>query len=139
MDLIFSVNWYLVGSGTLLGMMVGMLWYSPLLFCNPWLNAMGISKVDIAESGVSQSAAYTTSTFAHALLSFVTGVLVVNLKVHGFQNGMILGFILWLGFNFTSVIKYVFFETRPWALFLIDAGYDIACFTLTGGIFAQWQ
>lgn len=135
----FSVSWLLVGGGTLLGMVAGMLWYSPVLFCHPWLRAMGLKMEDIGESGVSMAAAYSTSTLASALLSFVTGLLVLNLNVHGFFNGMLLGFILWLGFNFTSVIKYVFFETRPWALFFIDAGYDIVCFTLTAGIFAQWQ
>jgi hypothetical protein len=139
MDLSFSVNWYLVGGGTVLGMVIGMLWYSPLLFCNLWLKTMGIKMADIAESGISQAAAYTTSTFAHALMSFVMGFFILNLKIHGFSYGMILGLICWAGFNFTSVIKYVFFETRPWTLFLIDAGYDIACFMLTGGIFAQWQ
>jgi hypothetical protein len=139
MELDFSVNWYLVGGGKLLGMVVGMLWYSPLLFCKLWLKTMGISMADIDESGMSKGAAYATSTLAHALLSFITGFLILNLKVHGFHYGMILGLVFWLGFNFSSVIKYVFFETRPWTLFLIDAGYDIACFTLTGGIFAQWQ
>jgi len=139
MNLNFSVNWYLVGGGTLLGMVIGMLWYSPLLFCSLWLKAMGLSIADIAESGISQNAAYLTSTLAHALLSFVTGFLLLNMHVHGFFNGMIFGLVFWLGFNFTSVIKYVFFETRPWRLFLIDAGYDIACFTLTAGIFGQWQ
>jgi hypothetical protein len=139
MELSFSVNWHLVAGGTLLGMVVGMLWYSPLMFCHVWLKTMGISMSDIAESGVSKAAAYSTSTLAHAILSFVTGSLVLNLHAHGFLSGMLLGILFWLGFNFTSVIKYVFFETRPWALFLIDAGYDIICFTLIGGVFAQWQ
>jgi hypothetical protein len=100
---------------------------------------MGLNMADIAESGISPSAAYAVSTLAHVLLSFVMGLLVLNLGIHGFHHGILLGLLLWLGFNFTSVIKYVFFETRPWSLFLIDAGYDITCFTLIGGIFAQWQ
>ena len=67
------------------------------------------------------------------------GLLVLNLKVHGFGAGILLGVLMWLGFNFTTTIKYVFFETRPWTLFLISAGYDLVCFGLIGGVFAQWQ
>jgi hypothetical protein len=139
MNLNFSVNPYLILAGTLLGMVTGMFWFSPLAFGNPWLKAMGLKMPDIDESGVSHPLAYGATTFAQVALSFVTGLMVLNLGVHGFHNGMLLGLLMWFGFNFSSVFKYIFFETRPWSLFLIDAGYDIACFTLTAGIFAQWQ
>ena len=139
MDLNFSINWYLVGAGTLLSMLIGMLWYSPLLFCNIWLKAVRLKKEDMAASRASHFPAYTVSVLAHAILSLVLGVMVLNLNIHGFQYGMILGLLFWLGFNCTSVIKYVFFEKRPWILFLMNAGYDIICFALIGGIFAQWQ
>lgn len=94
---------------------------------------------DITESHIPPWAAYLTNIIAHILLSFIIGVLILDLQIQGIHFGMVLGLICWLGFNFTSVIKYVFFETRPFKLFLINAGYDIVCFTLIGGVFAQWQ
>jgi hypothetical protein len=139
MTLNFSVQWLPVLVCALIPMIAGMLWYSPLLFAEPWMRSMGINMSDVKESGLSSSRAYAASTFASLILSLVMGVIVLSTNTSGFLGGVVLGFIVWLGFNFTSVFKYIFFEDRPWSLFLIDAGYDIACFTLIGGVLAVWR
>ncbi|MFP4378722.1 MAG: DUF1761 family protein, partial [Spirochaetales bacterium] len=58
----FAVGWVYLVAGTLATMVVGALWYSPLLFAGPWMRSLGLRDGDIEASGVPAAPGYLAST-----------------------------------------------------------------------------
>ena len=100
-------------------MLIGWLWYSPLLFGRVWKEAVGLRDEELPNPGP----ALAGSAAAGFIMSYMLGYFVMATHSVTWFTGMILGVIIWLGFVFTSQILGVLFASRPWKLFLIDVGY----------------
>ena len=52
--------------------------------------------------------------------------------------GMKVGFAVWLAFVMTVQLTEVLFGNRPRNLFLINTGYQMACYLVMGAILGKW-
>lgn len=120
-------------------MFLGMVWYSPRVFGRVWMESLGINLNDIADSGVQVRLAYFAALFSAVLLSYGLAVAVRALDLRGFFVGTLLGGLVWLFFNFTSMLKIRFFEDRPLRLFLLNSGYDLLSYAVIGGILSEFR
>lgn len=132
-----SINFLAVIVATIVSMVLGALWYS--VFSKPWMSALGINLNDIEEARLSMTSAYIASTVCSLILAVSFAFLVSALNVRYIVVGVAMGAFVWVGFNFTSMLKLVFWEDRPWSLLFIDGGYDLINFMLVGGIVAGWR
>jgi hypothetical protein len=111
-------------------MVIGFLWYSPLLFARPWMVAMGYDpddKARIAEMQKSAGPMYGISLLASLISAFVLAKVLVGMTIYSALYGMKIGFAVWLAFVATVQLTDKMFGQRPMKLFLINTGYQLVC------------
>jgi len=122
-------------------MVVGFLWYSPLLFAKPWTVLMGYDPNDKAKMEAmrkSAGKAYAISFVASLVAALVLGKVIEVTTVNSALYGMKIGFAMWLGFVTTVQLTAKLFGNQPTKLYLINTGYQLVCYLAMGAILAVW-
>lgn len=130
-----EVNWIAVALCAVSSLVLGGLWYSPMLFAKAWQRAAGLSD-EAAQSGnmaVIFGGAFLLSLVAAALFAMFIGteMSVAHATAAGFSAGL-----CWVAASFG--INYLF-ERRSLSLWLINGGYHTLQFTLFGLIIGLMQ
>jgi hypothetical protein len=136
---VLGVNLVVVVIAAVATMVIAFLWYSPLLFANPWMLAMGYDpndKAGLDEMRKGAGKLYGISFLASLAAAFVLGKVVVVTVVTSIPYGMKVGFAMWLGFAATIQLNDMLFAKRPLKLFLINTGYQLVCYVVMGAILA---
>ena len=136
-----GINFLAVAVAALATMVLGFLWYSPLLFARPWMRLMGVDPDDKAKLAEMQSNAgklYGLSFLASLLSAVVLAKIIDITSVDTILYGMKIGFAVWLGFVATVQLTGALFSKQPTMLFLINTGYQLVCYLAMGAILAKW-
>jgi hypothetical protein len=123
-------------------LVVGFLWYSPLLFAKPWMREMGYDmndKAKIKEMQKSAGPAYLASFVASLVSAFILALFFHEMHVPNVHYGLLVAFHVWLGFVATVQLTGVLFMKQSMKLFAINTGYQLACYMVMGSILAVWQ
>ena len=123
-------------------MLVGFLWYSPVLFAKPWMKEMGYDpndKVKTAEMQKSAGPAYAGSLVAGLISAFVLALFLHWMRAEGAYIGAMTGFHVWLGFVATVQLTGALFSKQSMKLFAINTGYQLACYLVMGAILGAWK
>jgi hypothetical protein len=130
-----QINYLAVLVGAILNMVIGAVWYSPLLFAKPWMKATGKSM----NSAGSPTTGYALSALCSLVVAWVLAYFIGLIDVTGFTAGMAIGFWAWLGFVVTTHAANYVFEGRSRKLYAINVGYSLVAFVLIGGLLAVWR
>ena len=136
-----GVNLWSVLVAAVATMILGFLWYSPLLFAKPWTVAMGYDPNDKAKMDEMRKGAgklYGITFVASLISAFVLAKIIDVTTVNSALYGMKIGFAVWLGFVTTVQLTSTLFKKRPIKLYLIDTGYQLVCYLAMGAILAKW-
>ena len=136
-----GVNLWSVLVAAVATMILGFLWYSPLLFAKPWTLAMGYDPNDKAKMDEMRKGAgklYGITFVASLISAFVLAKIIDVTTVNSALYGMKIGFAVWLGFVTTVQLTSTLFKKRPIKLYLIDTGYQLVCYLVMGAILARW-
>ena len=122
-------------------MILGFLWYSPLLFAKPWIVLMGYdpndkAKLDEMRKGTGKT--YTLAFVASLISAFVLAKIIDVTSVTTAIYGMKVAFAVWLGFVTTVQLTGALFSKQPTKLYLINTGYQLVCYLAMGAILAVW-
>jgi hypothetical protein len=123
-------------------MMVGFLWYSPLLFAKAWMREMGYDPNDKAkteEMKKSAGPAYGGSFLASLVSAFILALFLHWLRVESLHFGLMVGFHVWLGFVATVQFTSALFTKQSMKLFAINTGYQLVCYLAMAAILAVWR
>jgi hypothetical protein len=137
-----GVNVWAVLVCALVTMVAGFLWYSPVLFANPWMVLMGYDpndKARIAEMQKSAGPSYAMSLVASILSAIVLGKIIEVAKVDSALYGMEIGLAIWLGIVTTVQLTNALFSRQPFKLYLINTGYQAVCYLAMGAILGGWR
>src|SRR6266852_9466837 len=107
-----SLNWLAILVAGLSTMVVGFLWYSPLLFAKSWVREMGYDPNDKArmeEMKKSAGPAYGGSFVASLLSAYILALFLHMLQNYTVLFGLLIGFHVWLGFVATVQLTGVLF------------------------------
>jgi surface polysaccharide O-acyltransferase-like enzyme len=136
-----GINPWAVLACAIATMVIGFLWYSPILFANPWMRLMGFDPNDKAKLAELQKGAgklYGLS-FAASIVSAVVLAKIIDItSVNTISYGMKIGFAVWLGFVTTVQLTAALFGKQPTKLYLINTGYQLICYLTMGAILAKW-
>jgi hypothetical protein len=138
---ILGVNLWAVLAAGVAAMMVGFLWYSPLLFAKPWMALMGYDPTDKAKTEELQQGAgklYAISFLASLVTAFVLGKVIHISTVNSALYGAKIGGALWLGFVATVQLTDGLFAKKPANLYLINTGYQLVSYLTMGAILGMW-
>jgi hypothetical protein len=137
-----GLNMWAVLACALATMVVGFLWYSPLLFANPWMKLMGYDandKAKIAEMQKSTGPSYAMSLIASLLSAAVLDKIILISTVHSPLHGIKVALAVWLGFVTTVQLTNALFSRQPARLYAINTGYQLVCYVVMGAILAVWR
>jgi hypothetical protein len=123
-------------------MVVGFLWYSPLLFAKPWMREMGYDPNDEAkteEMKKSAGKAYGGSFVASLISAFTLALVLHGLRAEDWHFGIMASFHIWLGFVATVQFTGALFMKQSMKLFGINTGYQLVCYLVMGTILTVWK
>lgn len=126
-----------VVAGGLISMIIGFLWYSPMLFGNKFMALMEWSK-DTQEMKDSSKTPYIWSAVLSLLMSLILSYFIHAIGATTLFAGAQIGFLLWLGFMIPITATTVLYENRSKGLFLLNNGYHLVVLLVVGGVIAQW-
>ena len=143
-----SVNPAAVLVSAVLFFFLGSLWYSNMMFAQPWQNSVGITK----ETMEKRIAAGETNIFSSLVLMFASGLLMsyvlaqfiermirLQPKKDPFHVAVETAWWAWLGFIATYLIGPVAFESKSWVYYTINSGYWLCGMLMTGAIVGYWR
>src|SRR6266853_1472218 len=90
-----NLNWLAILLAAISTMVVGFLWYSPLLFAKAWMKEMGYDPNDRAkteEMKKTAGPAYAGSFVASVLSAFTLALILHGLQAEDLHFGLMLGF-----------------------------------------------
>ena len=129
-----QLNFFAVFLAALASFLLGAVWYSPWFFKRIWMESCGLTELDLQQINhvMVFGGSFVLCLFIALSLSLFIGSN-VNVGV-AVGTGFIIG-LCWV--SCALGIGYIF-EQRPLKLFLVNAGYCILQFSLTGLVLGLW-
>jgi len=137
-----SLNWLAILVAAASTMILGFLWYSPLLFAKAWTREMGYDPNDKAkmdEMRKSAGPAYAGSFAASLLSAFTLALILHGMRAESLQFGIMASFHIWLGFVATVQFTGALFAKQSMTLFAINTGYQLVSYLVMGAILVLWK
>ena len=134
-----SVNYLAVLVAAIVAMVIGGLWYSPMLFGNIWMRLSGLSGKDMKkakEKGMAKS--YLLTFIGSLVAACVLATLLGMIGATNLTQALQLACLLWVGFFVTSALSSVLWEGKPWALYLINVLCHLVTLIVTALILVSW-
>ena len=136
-EILAGINFLAVIVSALSAFVVGWLWYGPL-FGKQWMKLNGFTEEQIKEGGgMSMPLIMVINYVATVLAAFAIAMFIGAESDMSF--GIFAGFmiaIFWIG---TSRLNDVLYERKPFGLFLINTGYNLAIYVIMGAILGAWH
>lgn len=117
-------------------LIIGSLWYSPLLFGKQWIKLNGFTDEDFKGSKpmwVILLGAFLSAAISSFVISMILG------PNSNAPFGAIVGACIALFWITMSKVPCVLFENQPVKLFLLHAGFDLVTYMAMGTIVAYWR
>jgi hypothetical protein len=105
-----DLNWIAAVVIAVVPMVLGAVWYSPVLFARPWMQAVGKSEEDLRGGGTWQ---YGVAVLAALVISYALARVVRWAEVDDLWNGALVGLLAWVGFVATTSAVNTAFAGRP--------------------------
>jgi len=131
-----SVNFVSIVVAAVAYMVLGALWYSPILFGSAWMRGIGKTKEQVA-------ADFSPANYVYALItSFVAAYGIARIMAwagrHTISDGIVVGLLAGVCFVLTTMGINDIYEKRPMGLTFINVLYHIAGFVVIGIIVGAW-
>ncbi len=131
-----DVNLAAVLVSAVAGMVVGGIWYSPLMFAKPWMQLTGRKDMTPGEGAV---VGYITAFIGTLIMAYVLAHFVGYAQATTIGDGALTGLWAWLGFTGTAFLTTYTFAAKSKKLWAIDAFVYLATFVVMGMILATWH
>ena len=141
MDLFTTdLNYWAVIVATAIGMIVGSLWYSPLLFAEPWLRLIGKTMETLREEGHGTVLPMVVAVIGAFVTSYVLALAInASSDSPGLVDGIVVGAVLWAGLVGVQNLMGFLFSGRPIRLWILDSGNQLVTFVLMGLVIGLWR
>lgn len=136
-----DVHWIAVLAAGIISMVVGSIWYSPVMFAKPWMESLGLSDKKLSEmkKNTSMGKTYSIMFLGALVMGYVMAMLVRVTNTTMLDTGGMLGFWVWLGFVAPAMLGGVLFEQKPMQWYLVNVGYYLVVLVLIGALLAVWR
>ena len=126
-------------------MILGALWYSPLLFGITWAKLMGFDFNKMKNDPIIRKNAqkgYIISSVCHCIMATMMAHFIESTHASGsWFDGLKTGLYCWLGFTLPTMLSNHVFSTTSfsWLLVAINVGYPMIGLSTSGAILAVWR
>ncbi len=135
-----QINYLAVLVAALAAMAIGFVYYSPMVVGKQWMALMGWNKKDMEKNAdrAKMGKMYSLSMIGSLVMAYVLAHFVAYIGANTIGLGLQIGFWSWLGFVAPVQMTDVLFGGKPWKLFAINTGYQLASLLAMGAILAAW-
>lgn len=117
-------------------MVLGGLWYSPVLFLKRWMSLTGITSEKMNQGFGGKILVDLIGSF---IMAGAMAHMIYWANATELDGGLIVSFLCWIGFTAVTTISTVTYEKRPFALWAIHNGYNLISMLIMGVILALWR
>lgn len=132
----FYINHWAVLVCTVSNLVLGAIWYSPMLFYKAWMKENNFTEDDIKK--VNPVKTYSLTLVFSLIISYNLAFFLGDAKTD-MVWGATAGFLAGFGFSALIFSVVALFEMRSWKYMLINGGYITLYFTLIGFILGTWR
>ncbi len=134
-----DLNYIAVLISGIISMVLGSLWYSPIMFGNSWMKEARVSSKEIEKAKKAGMGKLYFATFIGALITaFVLGIFVKLSTTNDFLGGMQTGFWIWLGIAAPILLGSVLWEGKSINYYLINVFYHLINISVIAGFMTVW-
>ena len=124
----------------IVGMVIGALWYSPILFGKVWMNLSGFTDKKMQEMKKKGMAVpYILNFIFILILSYVLALFINASQAVTIMQGAIVGFFVWIGFMATLMLNSVLWEGKPVKLYILNIAYHLITVIIMSIILTVWK
>jgi hypothetical protein len=131
-----GVNYLAVVVAAVVALVIGFGFYSPQTMGKRWMAYLGTTQAQLGNPGPMGMA---TGIVASLVNAWVLAVLAMNLGGTTIGDGVVLGFLCWLGFMATITAAQISFEKKPWGLWLLNNAHNLIVQILMAAIVTAWR
>ncbi len=136
---IVELNYWAILVSGILAMVIGAVWYSPVLFSKSWMKEVGKSEKDMEQAGKGANAGYAIAMVGNLVMAYIMAHFVDYTASTTALLGLQTAIWAWLGFTAaTTAMNYVF-EGKSWKLFWINNGLQLVTMSVAAMILASWR
>ena len=133
--LIIHMNYWAILVAAVVNMLIGAVWYMPMVFAKAWMKVAGLKKSDLKAGGYQ----YCVQFFATLLTVYVLSHVLTLVGAMDWMSGALGGFWAWLGFIATTSIMPVLWEKKSFKQYLINNGEILLMLLVSGAIIGAWR
>lgn len=132
----FHLNHLAVFVCALLSLVIGALWYSPVLFFKAWQKETGLSDEQVAKANPLKT--YSLTLLLAWIISYNLAFFLGDSKTN-WRWGLAAGLLAGAGWAATMFVIVSLFEQRSLKYMLINCGYITVYFALIGFVLGIWR
>ena len=125
-----NVNLLAVVVAAIAHFVIGAIWYAPPVFGKTWMELLGKKMDEVGNPAKGFVAAFIGAL----ILTYVLAVLIGFAGAKTALDGAIIGLLTLIGFVLTVGSTEVIFGAKPVKLYLLNNGYQLVAFIVTGAI-----
>ncbi|HEY4500291.1 MAG TPA: DUF1761 domain-containing protein [Candidatus Paceibacterota bacterium] len=114
-----NINYWIVITATIVGMIVGFIWYAPWAFGKLWIK----SKSAPAEKP--KTSTWIGMTISTLITAFVLATLFNSLIIVSLWGLVLTAFLLWVGFAVPMKLGDYYFGGDSFTFFLLSVGHEL--------------
>ncbi|HYK73471.1 MAG TPA: DUF1761 domain-containing protein [Pseudoneobacillus sp.] len=123
-----EVNYFAVLLATVATMIIGFLWYSPVLFGNVWMKEIGLKPESMSGGGPKT---YVLTALTALIGAFLLALLLTLVEEKTLVSGVTIAMIMAISISAKIGMNYLF-ESRSSRLYMITIGYHLVSYLVAG-------
>lgn len=104
---------------------IGSLWYSPMLFGSYYIKIMGWDNKKTKKTTSSATPSYIISTIASLFTAVVLNTFITRVGITDVFSGLELGFLVWLGISAPVMLSNFLWGDNRWGLFYLNVSFQL--------------
>ena len=133
-----SINFLAVIVAAVGYMVIGAVWYSPVVFGKMWMKLAGITQKDIDKQKKTMPKTYGFAFLGALITSYILAIIIGLVGAITLVGALQIGFLVWLGFVATTTLSTVLFEGKKQELYLLNNGYNLIALLVASAILTLW-
>lgn len=131
------VNLGAVAVATLINIVIGSFWYSPLVFGKAWSKLTGLNMMEMPKKAA--NLAIGIVALSALLQSLALAVVITSLGAYTVSQGLTIGLVIWVGFTAATTVGDTLYSRRGWKLWGLNSGFFLVVQLLNAVILSIWK
>jgi len=130
-----QVHWIAVLVATIVGFLLGGLWFSPALFSNRWMAALGKSKEQLGKPGPALVLSFVVTLVTATALAVLLVIMPLTTTFGALRLGLMIGVVF---YALATASDYAY-TGWPRTIYWIQASYHVLMIAVMATIIAAWR